>query len=311
MTSTSRSRERRLGIVLALNVAIVVGESIAGIVAGSLGLLADAAHNLTDVAGIALALVAVRWARRAPTERRTFGYHRGQVLAAQANAALILAATAVIAFEAIQRLADPSPVEGGIVIVVATIALIANTGSALVLRERGNDVNMRAALLHMAADAGASFGVVVSGIVILATGGFYWLDPFVSLVIGAVIGWQAVRLVVETTNLLLESTPAGLDVDELSRTMAAVPGVEDVHDLHVWSLSSELHALSAHVVLDGHPTLEEAQVIGADVKAAVSAPFAIVHATLELECEGCVDDESWCSITDLHPVAEAHVGHTH
>lgn len=305
------TRVRRLTSVLILNVAIVVGEFVAGIVAGSLGLLADAAHNLTDVAGIVLALIAVRWARRAPNERRSFGYHRGTVLAAQANAAMILAATALISYESIRRLMAPTDVQGGVVVIVAALAFIANAGSALFLRDRGNDVNMRAALLHMAADAGASLGVVVGGAVILATGGFEWLDPAISLGIGAIIGWQAIGLVGETTSLLLESTPDGIDVDHVTKTMLAVPGVEDVHDLHIWSLSSEVRALSAHVILDGHPTLEEAQVVGTAVKAAVSEPFAIAHATLELECEGCVDDGTWCAMGDVRPTADTHVGHAH
>jgi len=305
------SRERRLLVVLLLNVVIVVGEAAAGFVAGSLGLIADAAHNLTDVAGIALALLAVRFATRAPTERRSFGYHRGQVLAAQANAAMILAATALIAFEAIRRLANPSDVRGGIVVLVATVALVANAGSALLLRERGNDLNMRAALLHMSADAGASVGVIIGGAVITVTGSFEWIDPVISLLIGVIIGWQAMKLVGETASLLLESTPRGLDVDDVLQTMLAVPGVEDVHDLHVWSLSSEVHALSAHVIVDGHPTLEQAQAVGTAIKAAVSAPFSIAHATLELECEGCVDDEAWCAMNDVQPDHDRHVGHHH
>jgi cobalt-zinc-cadmium efflux system protein len=308
----SRRRERRLLVALLLNLGIVAGEVVGGLAAGSLGLVADAAHNLTDVAGIALALIAVRWARRAPTERRSFGYHRGTVLAAQANGALILAATALIGFEGLRRLADPTTVDGGLVVAVAVIALLANTIAALLLRERGSgDVNMRAALLHMASDAVASLGVAVAGAVILVTGRFEWLDPAVSLAIGLIIGWQAIRLMSETTSLLLESTPEGLDVDDITATMLAVPGVEAVHDLHIWSLSSEVRALSAHVILDGHPTLEEAQQVGTAVKAAVSGPYAINHATLELECEGCVDDGSWCAMVDLAPDPDAHTGHRH
>jgi cobalt-zinc-cadmium efflux system protein len=307
----SRRRERRLLAVLVLNVVIVIGEVIAGIASGSLGLLADAAHNLTDVAGVALALVAVRWARRAPTERRSFGYHRGTVLAAQANAALILAATTLIAYEAVRRLVDPVGVDGGPIVAVAVVALAGNTFAVLLLREKDGDVNMRAALLHMVSDAAASLGVAVTGAVILVTDGFEWLDPAVSLGIGVVIGWQAILLVGETTNLLLESTPEGIDVDDVIATILAVPGVEDVHDMHVWSLSSDVRAMSAHVIIDGHPTLEEAQRVGTAVKAAVSGPFSIAHATLELECEGCVDDGTWCAMTDLRPDQDAHAGHAH
>jgi cobalt-zinc-cadmium efflux system protein len=310
--SISARRERRLLIVLVLNVAIVVGEAIAGIMAHSLGLLADAAHNLTDVAGVGLALVAVRWARRAPTERRSFGYHRGTVLAAQANAASILAVTVVILFEGVRRLARPEPVEGLLVVVVAGIALLANTGSALMLREREDDLNMRGALLHMAADAGASLGVVIGGVVILATGRFDRIDPIVSMVIGVLISWQAWRLLRSTAEVLLESTPKGLDPDTVAEAIAAIDGVEGVHDLHMWSLSSEVRALSAHVIVAGHPTLKEAQEVGSRIKTEMAAAYRISHATLELECEGCVDDGSWCAIAglDVQPDQSDH-GHEH
>ena len=309
--SSSETRERRLRFVLLLNIVIVLGEATAGIVSGSLGLLADAAHNLTDVGGVALALVAVRWAKRAPTDRRSFGYHRGTVLAAQANATSILITTGLITYEGIRRLSDPGSIEGLVVVIVAGIALVANTGSALLLHEKDtDDVNMRAALLHMAADAGASVGVVIGGALILATGRFELVDPIVSLAIGALIGWQGIKLLRSTADLLLESTPKGLDPNDISERIRAVAGVEDVHDLHVWSLSSEVRALSAHVIIEGHPSLEDAQAVGTAVKAAVSGPYRIAHATLELECEGCVDDGSWCAMNDVRPDL-AHAGHAH
>jgi len=146
----------------------------------------------------------------------------------------------------------------------------------------------------------------VSGAVILVTGRYYFLDPAMSIVISLIIAWQAWKLVIASTNVLLESTPAHVDMDELEQAMRSVGGVEGVHDLHVWSLSSEVHALSAHVVLDGHPSLEQAQAVGTKVKAAVSAPFGVAHATLELECEGCVDDGSWCAMDALSPPASGH-----
>lgn len=304
MTRSARAalsdrRERRLRVVLGLNLVIVAGEATAGFVAGSVGLLADAGHNLTDVGGLALALGALRWARRPPTDERSFGYHRGTVLAALANAAGILAATALILFESVRRLLDPRPVEGGVVLVVALVALAANAASALLLRDHAHDLNMRAALLHMVADAGASAGVALGGAVILVTGGFERVDPVVSIALSLLIGWQGWQLLRATTDVLLESTPKGLDVAEVADVVRRVPGVEDVHDVHVWSLSSDLRALSAHVILDGHPSLEEAQAVGTLVKQALTVPFRIAHATLELECEGCVDDESWCAMSDL------------
>ncbi len=309
----SQRREQRLLIVLSLNVAIVLGEGVAGFVARSIGLLADAGHNLVDVGGIALALLAVRWARRTPDASRSFGYHRSGVLAAQANAAAILVTTALITYESIRRLIHPESVEGGVVVVVALIALAANGFSALLLREKDHDdMNMRAALLHMAADAGASLGVVIGGAIILVTDNADRVDPIVSLLIGALISWQAAVLLRASGDVLLESTPRGLDVAELAATIREVDGVEAVHDLHVWSLSSEVRALSAHVIVEGHPSLEEAQQVATRVKAAVSNPFAIAHATIELECEGCVDDGSWCAMDDLDVhVTSSHHGHSH
>jgi cobalt-zinc-cadmium efflux system protein len=291
------SRETRLRAALVLNIGIVAVQVIFGFAAHSLGLLADAAHNLTDVAALVLSLVAVRWAKRAPTDEKSFGYHRSTILAAQANAATIIAITAVIAYEAVHRLAHPRPVSGGLVVVVAVIAVGANTMAALVLAERHRDLNMRAVLLHIVGDAIAAAGVALAGVVIVVTGRFSWLDPLVGLAIGLLIAVEAVMLIKRTTDVLLESTPAGLNLDELAAAMEAVGGVEQVHDLHVWGLTDEMRVLSAHIVLDGHPTLEEAQAVGVNVKRAISGPFRIAHATVELECEGCVDDGSWCAIT--------------
>lgn len=310
--AVSDRRERRLLTVLVLNIAIVVGEASAGFAARSIGLLADAGHNLVDVGGIALALLAVRWSRRTPDAARSFGYHRTSVLAAQANAAMILATTAIITFESFRRLLFPEDVRGGVVVWVAAIALVINTGSALLLREQEHDLNMRGALLHMASDAAASLGVVAGGLIMLAADGAARVDPIVSLLISALIGWQAWRLLQSTGDVLLESTPRGLDVTEVEAAMLQVEGVEAVHDLHVWSLSSEVRALSAHVIVEGHPSLEDAQQVATRVKAAISAPFLIAHATIELECEGCVDDGTWCAIDglDIH-VTGGHGGHHH
>jgi cobalt-zinc-cadmium efflux system protein len=302
-------REDRLRIALGLNVAIVVVQVIAGFAAGSLGLLADAGHNLADIGAVALSLVAVRLTRRRPTPSRSFGWHRSTILAAQANAAVLLAATALIAFEAVRRLFDTEPVASGVVIVVAAISLVVNGVAALVVRDRSHDLNMRSAMVHLAGDALGSAGVCAAGVVMFVTDGNTWLDPAVSLVISAVIAWQAVKLIRASTDILLESTPSGLDVNELASAMAAVTGVDSVHDLHVWSLSSEVRALSAHVVLTGHPTLEEAQAVGNHVKEAIGERFEIAHATLELECEHCMDDvdDEVCPM----PSVEVHTAHQH
>jgi len=306
------TRERRLGIVILLNVGIVVAQTITGVVAGSLGLLADAGHNLADVGAIVLAWWAIRLSRRRPTQSRSFGWHRSTVLAAQANAAAILAVTALIVFEAIQRLGDPTHVRGGIVMVAALVALAGNAFSVMLLRgsHAHNDLNMRSALLHMVADVGASAGVAIAGLVIFLTDGNYWVDPVVSLVVGLLITREAVLLLRATTDVLLEATPAGLDLSQLVDTVAADPGVDDVHDVHAWALSSDVHALSAHLVMNGHPTLEEAQVVGDRVKRLIAERFHITHATLELECEPCMDDDrDPCAMDGLNPSLEHRHAH--
>ena len=318
-SAVSARRERRLWLALGLNTWIVVVQVVFGVVAHSLGLLADAGHNLTDVAAILVSVIALRWARRRPTPHRSFGYHRATILAAQANAVSILAITLFILYEGVRRLTHPAPVTGRIVVVVALIGAAANLAGALAVREshaghahggESEDLNMRSAMLHLAGDAAASLGVAGAGAVILITGSWFWLDPLVSMAIGVLLAIQAWKLLRATSDILLESTPAGIDMDEVTFAIACVVGVEQVHDLHVWSLSSEVRALSAHIVLDGHPTLEEAQVVGTAVKQAIGSRFGISHATIELECETCAPTGEWCNI-DNNTTVSADRGHTH
>lgn len=325
--SISARRERRLALALGLNLVIVVTQAVYGFIASSLGLIADAGHNLTDVAAILASLIAVRWARRLPTGQRSFGYHRATILAALGNAVSILVVSVWIVYEAITRLAHPEPVRGGVIVVVAAIAAVANLIATLAVREshaahdgeddhasghapdhahghaHGHDLNMRSAMLHLIGDTAASVGVAIAGTIILVTDGAYWLDPAVSLALSLLIAVQAWKLLRAATDVLLESTPVGIDVDEVSAAIEAVGGVEQAHDLHVWSLSSEIRALSAHVVLSGHPTLEEAQVVGAAVKQTIGPRFAISHVTLELECESCSPEGPWCAIDTTAPAS--------
>lgn len=305
--------DRRLRLAIAANVVIVVVQAVFGFTARSLGLLADAAHNLVDVAGVALALVAVRMARRPPDARRSFGYHRSPVLAAQANAALILVATGILGYEAVRRLLDPHPVDAGVVIVVAALGAVVNALAAVTLAGHGGDLNLRGAMLHLAADAAVSVGVVLAAVVMLAVDGAFWLDPAVSLGISVVIGWQAVRLLRETADVLLESAPAALSGGALTAAISGLPGIDEVHDLHVWTLGHGLHALSAHVVLTDHPNLEEAQATVNTVRRHLTEAFGITHITLEAECETCLDpdggDPCAMSFTVSHASAALHAGH--
>ncbi len=317
------ARSRRLAVALVLNIGVVVAQVAVGLAANSIGLLSDAGHNLTDVAALALSLFAVRLAARTPTARRSFGWHRGTILAAQANAAMILVLSVGIVVESARRLGDPPEVNGLLVIIVAMIGFVVNAGAAAVLAERhdhahgadhghGHDLNVRSAMLHLVSDAAASLGVAAAGLVILATGGWDWLDPAVSIAIALAIAWHAWTLLRSANAVLLEGTPEGIDPLHLSRTMTEVDGVEAVHDLHVWSLSSQRLALSAHVVVDGHPTLEEAQVVGARVRRHLAESFGIDHVTIELECEVCDDGDSHCvlvALPDTEPFSASHHHH--
>lgn len=281
---------------LAINGALVGGKVVAGVVAGSLALLSDAGHDLTDVAALGLALWAVRAGRREPTGSRSFGWHRGSVLAAQANAATLVLIAAFIVAEGVDRLLHPSPVAGGLVLAVALVAAVANGGAALVTAQVGDSLTRRSVLLHLAGDALTSLAVAASGLIALLTGA-RWVDPAVSLLVAAVIGVAAWRLLRHTTEVLLEATPRDVDPDQVSATIADVPGVESAHDLHVWSLSADVYALSVHVAVRGHPSLEDASVVAAAVKAAVAGPFRIAHATVELECDNCIDGPDRCAVS--------------
>jgi len=285
------SRSRRLGITLVLNLALAGAQLAGGLVAHSIGLLSDAGHDVTDIAGLAVSLVAVRWALRPRSPERSFGYHRGQILAALANAAVIAAVTVVVVVETVIRFVHPHPVQGDLVVGIAAVAFVVNGAAVLVVREHGTDLNMRSAALHMAGDALGSLAVLGAGAVLVVAPSLEWVDPTASLVVAAIIVVEAYRLLRASVDVLLESAPADVDLAKLTATMHDVAGVADVHDLHVWSLSSEVRALSAHVVLSGHPTLEEAQVVGERVKTAIGGPFAIAHSTLELECEPCTDED--------------------
>lgn len=282
------TRSRRLALALALNVGLVAGEGAAAAVSGSTALLADAGHTVADVAALGLALAAVRWANRPRSEARSYGNHRATILAALANAALLAVVTCAVAALGVDRLIDPVHVQGSVDVAVGAAAFVVNAAAAMLLVDTGRDLNVRSALAHMAGDAAASLGVVAAGAAVLAGGSAAdRADPAASLAIAALILVQAVRLVRESADVLLESTPTDVDVAELRRVITAAQGIDEVHDLHVWSLSSDYRVLSAHLVLSGHPTLEEAQEAGERVRRQVQERFGIDHTTFEAECERC------------------------
>jgi cobalt-zinc-cadmium efflux system protein len=284
------SRTRRLVVALGLNIAGAGALFGTGLWAHSVGLLSDAGHNVTDVAGLSISLLAVRWALRPRNPSRSFGYHRGTILAALANAAVIAAVTAAIVVEAVIRLLHPHAVHGGPVVAVAAGALVLNGGAAALLWEP-RDLNMRSAALHMTGDTLGALTVVAAGAVLVADPAVEWVDPAAALVVALIIVLGAYRLLRASVDVLLEAAPPDIDLDALTDAMGSVSGVGEVHDLHVWSLSSDVRALSAHLVLTGHPTLEEAQSVGDRVKSVIGERFTIAHSTIELECERCADGD--------------------
>lgn len=244
----STNYNRAFGIGVFLNVAFVVVEAVFGFAAGSLALLADAGHNLSDVLGLLLAWGAGYLAQRSATHRRTYGWRKSTILAALLNAAILMFAMGGIAWEAIRRFSEPAHVAGKTVIIVAAIGVVINTATALLfISGRKSDLNIRGAFLHMAADAGVSAGVVVGGIAILITGGL-WIDPLISLIIAAIILFGTWGLMRDSFNLAMDAVPEGINPGAVKALLADLPGVEGVHDLHIWAMSTTETALTAHLL---------------------------------------------------------------
>ncbi len=280
-------RRRALWIALCANGGFMIAEFVGGVVFGSLALLADAVHMLSDVAALTIALIAQRLIDRPASVRHTFGLQRAEVLGAQANGVLLLASAGWILFEAARRIGDPPAVVGGGVLIVATFGLLVNIGSAVLLvRASGRSLNMRGAYWHMLADALGSVGAIVAGLAAVLFAA-YWVDAAASIFIGLLVIVTAWRLLRDTTHVLLEGAPEHIDAERVEQWLTNAPGVESVHHMHLWHLTSETTALSAHVVLDDQPSLHEAQARGDSLKDGLATAFSIAHATLELECHDC------------------------
>lgn len=287
LTTMVGARRRALWIALGANAAFLVVEVGAAIAFGSLALLADGVHMISDVAALGIALVAQQLATARASSRHTYGLVRAEVIGAQVNAVLLLAAAVYIVIEAIGRIDDPGTINGAGVMVVAAAGLVVNVGSAWVIaRAAGANLNMRGAFWHLVGDALGSLGALVAGAAVVLFGAD-WLDPVISLFIAALVVVSALALLRDVGRVLLEGVPSGLHVDEVEEALVESDGVEAVHHLHLWSLGSETPALSAHVVLTGEPSLHEAQTRGDVLKAMLVDRFGIAHATLELECHDC------------------------
>jgi cobalt-zinc-cadmium efflux system protein len=273
---------RRLGFSIALNVGIIAVEVVGGMMANSIGLLSDAAHNATDVAVLVISWYAVYQATKPSHGRRTFGYHRAEILTALFNAALFLATTGWLITESAQRLLNPQPVDGRTVALIAGLAFVANLWTALLLRRSAaENLSVKSAFIHMVADALISLGVIVSGLIIGVTG---WtaLDAASGAVIALVIAGEAWKILRESVTILLEGVPTDIDTDAVAAQLRAAPGVRDINDLHIWALGSGLSALSCRIVVDDMPVSRTEQLTRA-LRRELRERFGISHATVEYE----------------------------
>jgi cobalt-zinc-cadmium efflux system protein len=265
---------------------------------GSLALLSDAGHNLTDALALALAMFGVYLQAKPPDESKTFGYHRGGVLAAFVNAISLIGLSAFLFYESYERLMSPHRVDENVMIVTAVLGIILNIGIIIGLRRHESDINIRAASVHMLGDALGSVAKIVGAVAIHYTG---WLaiDPILSILIAGLIVWSAIDIIRESLNILLEGLPRGLNLQSVIAAMREVPGVLDVHDLHVWSLGSSAHALSCHALIEDMPP-SESDCILKGLNQVLGDRFHIHHTTIQFEHASCELSQTGCQILHSH-----------
>lgn len=308
--------EGRTGAVLRIALFLTLGYILltlgAGLRAHSLALLSEAGHNTSDFLALALSWIAVRLHAKPADDRKTFGYRRAGVLAAFVNSLALVGIAVWLGFAAFDRLLHPVSVQPRIMIIVAAVGVVMNGAIAWMLWRVGRDVNLRAVFIHMLGDTLSTAAVIAGGVAIAITG-LQWIDPLLSLLIAAMIFWSSLAIIRETLNILLEGTPAHLELTELRTAMQQVAGVCDVHDLHVWSLGSQVNALACHVTIPDIP-LSESQRILADINGELLRRFRIQHTTIQFEqkdCAGCGVEDGCLSVIDCEEVIGHHHSHAH
>jgi cobalt-zinc-cadmium efflux system protein len=275
-----------LKVTLGLVLVIMIAEIIGGILSNSLALMSDAGHMLTDALALGLSLFAVSLARRPATPTRTYGYHRAEIMAALANGTLLILISVFIFYEAYRRFFETPVVKSPLMLIVASIGLVANLiGMFLLKKGSRQSINVKAAFWHVIGDTLSSVGVIIAGVIIFFTG-WYIADPILAVVIGVVIFWGAVRIVRESVDILLESVPEHVQVEKLTAAVKNIPGVEDLHDVHIWTITSGIYALSAHLKIADQMVSESGDIL-VKVNEILAHDFSITHTTLQLECESC------------------------
>ncbi len=288
----------RLGLSLGITFLFVIVEVFAGLWSNSLALLTDAAHNFGDVVALGLSWFAILIAARPAHARRTFGYHRIGILVALFNAVSLIVISLGIFYEAWQRFSQPAEVGSITLIGVGTLAFFVNLFTAWLVKEGSqNDINMRSAFLHLIGDVFSTLGAVVAGIAILFTG-WNWLDPLVSVLISVFILWNAWLILRQALSILIESTPKDINVSTLLSDLQAIPGVQSIHDLHIWAITENMRMISAHIVTADQP-LSAAVALQRDIRAMLHERYHIEHATLQLECAECNPNSLYCTFE--HP----------
>ncbi|HEX7057348.1 MAG TPA: cation diffusion facilitator family transporter [Bacilli bacterium] len=285
----------RLKQAIVLGLMVLAAELIGGIWANSLALLSDAGHMLTDVAALIVAYWAIRMAKNPPNPSMTYGYHRVTILAALFNALTLIGIAVYIGFEAYRRMLHPEPVKGAVLLIAAFIGLIVNLYIGLRMREHADNINIKSAMLHVLGDAAASAGVIVAGVLMQFTG-WYILDPLLSVMIALIVAWGAVRVIKEALPVLLEATPAHIEFSAVSESLLAIPNVKGVHDLHIWSLTSNRNALSAHVVVDGDMLVKDSRLLLQQIEKKMAEHFRIGHVTIQFEDDGGAHEQDMFAI---------------
>ncbi|MFC1845880.1 cation diffusion facilitator family transporter [Chloroflexota bacterium] len=283
--STQKSKGR-LKIALSIVLIIMVVEVVGGIVSNSLALIGDAGHMLVDALAMGLSLFAIIIAGRPSTPQKTYGYHRAEIVAALANGTFLLLVAVYIFYEAYQRFADPPVINTTYMLVVAVIGLGANMAGIFLLKGASHEnLNIRAAFWHIIGDTVSSVGVIAAAVIILLTG-WSLADPVIAIFVGCIILWGAIRLVRESVDILLEAVPKHIDVTKVLDSIKEIGGVEEVHDIHVWTITSGLYALSAHIVIEDQMVSRSEDIVRA-VNHNLAENYDISHTTLQIECNSC------------------------
>ncbi|HEV7921106.1 MAG TPA: cation diffusion facilitator family transporter [Thermoanaerobaculia bacterium] len=284
---------RKLLAATVLTSLFIILELIVGFTASSLALIGDALHNFTDVLALVIAFVAVRLERRPATHEKTYGYQRAGILAAFINAGSLVAFTAFLFVEAFNRFRHPQPVDSGLMLVVAAVAVIMNLAIGLALRHEGkHDINIRSAVVHQLGDALSAVGIIIAALLIRRTGSPLW-DPAVSIVIGVMILWSSWGVLREAVNLLLEGTPAGIDPAAVAHSLEGITGVSGVHHVHIWALGPSSSALSCHLLVGDVPIRSTSSMLD-QVTEMLQREYRIVHTTVQFEFARCADDDPYC-----------------